>query len=263
MAIPIPGLVSGENLTQEQLIGHIMSMIDDKLKPFNSLLAVSTLKAMYGHGGNLIVLNDEENGFEYVLNSGGDVRVAVDDGATPDYLGTAYNDGALRTSTPLSKTDGGNYITLGVDELVGDAGMGGTKGIAPAPVAGDAANRKMLCATGSWEPLTLAVHHYTDDTTLTTDQSGSLITNLGAAGTISVTLPQANATGCVYFFAVMTAQALRIRPGTAGGIYWNGSKQADDTYIWADDEGESIMLVGDGNGDWASLFTTGTWTLEV
>lgn len=39
-------------------------------------------------------------------------KVAVDSGATPDYLGAALNDGALRTSTGLSYADGGNFITL-------------------------------------------------------------------------------------------------------------------------------------------------------
>ena len=40
-----------------------------------------------------------------------------------------------------------------------------------------------------------------------------------------------------------------------------GEKRADDAYIWADDEGESVKLVADGNGDWVALYTQGTWTV--
>jgi hypothetical protein len=44
-----------------------------------------------------------------------DVKVGVDSGATADYLGVAYGDGALRTTqNELTVTDGGNFITLGL-----------------------------------------------------------------------------------------------------------------------------------------------------
>lgn len=39
-------------------------------------------------------------------------KVAVDTDATPDFLGNAYNDGVLRTSTGITFTDGGNFVTL-------------------------------------------------------------------------------------------------------------------------------------------------------
>lgn len=54
---------------------------------------------------------------EYVDESGGsDTKVAVDSDATAGYLGANSNDGILRTGAPLTYTDGGNYVTLGVDE---------------------------------------------------------------------------------------------------------------------------------------------------
>ena len=106
-----------------------------------------------------------------------------------------------------------------------------------------------------------AIEHHTGDDTLAITETASIHTNLGASGAITLILPQASATGCIFWFAVMVAQQLRIDAGAAGAIYINGAKQADDAYIWADDEGESIMLIGDGNGDWVSLFATGTWTV--
>ena len=39
-------------------------------------------------------------------------KVAVDTNATPDFLGNAFNDGALRTSTGISYADGGDFVTL-------------------------------------------------------------------------------------------------------------------------------------------------------
>ena len=106
-----------------------------------------------------------------------------------------------------------------------------------------------------------SIEHHTADDTLTVNETGSIHTNLGEDGAMTLTLPQASATGCVFFFVVMTAQELRIDPGAAGAIYINGAKQADDAYITANDEGESVMLIGDGNGDWISLFTVGIWTV--
>lgn len=46
---------------------------------------------------------------------GTDEAVAVDSGATPGYLGAASNDGVLRTSAPLSYTDGGDFVTITLD----------------------------------------------------------------------------------------------------------------------------------------------------
>jgi len=49
-----------------------------------------------------------------------DEKVGVDSGATAGYLGAAYNDGILRTGAPLTYTDGGDFITLDVDETAID-----------------------------------------------------------------------------------------------------------------------------------------------
>lgn len=107
----------------------------------------------------------------------------------------------------------------------------------------------------------ITIEAHTGDDTLTVAETGSLHTNFGAGGALKLTLPQDAIAGDFFLFGVMTAQQLRIDPGAAGAIYINGAKQADDAYIWADDEGESVMLVADGNGDWVALFTQGTWTV--
>jgi hypothetical protein len=107
-----------------------------------------------------------------------------------------------------------------------------------------------------------SIEAHTAGDTLTKEETGSIHTNRGAGAAVTLTLPQDATAGCLFWFAVMTAQELRIDPGAAGAIYINGAKQTDNHYITADDEGESVMLVCDGNGDWASLFATGTWGVE-
>jgi len=107
------------------------------------------------------------------------------------------------------------------------------------------------------------IEHHTADYILSQFESGHIVhTNLGAGAAVTLTLPQTVRAGFVVRFAVMAAQELRIDPGAAGAIYINGAKQTDDKYIWADDEGESVTLVADGNGDWASLYAVGTWGVE-
>lgn len=46
---------------------------------------------------------------------GTDEKVKVDAAATADYIGAAFNDGVLHTASPLSYTDGGNFVTIGLD----------------------------------------------------------------------------------------------------------------------------------------------------
>jgi parallel beta-helix repeat protein len=104
-------------------------------------------------------------------------------------------------------------------------------------------------------------HHIADDI-LTIQESGSIHTNLGEDGAMKLTLPQTAKAGVWFEFVVMTAQAFQIDPGAVGAIYINGAKLVDDKYIWADDEGESVKLVADGNGDWIAIGAVGTWTSE-
>jgi len=108
-----------------------------------------------------------------------------------------------------------------------------------------------------------SIEHHTSDDTLAKEETGSIHTNLGEDGAVTLTLPQDATAGCLFWFAVMYADELRIDPGAAGSIYINGAKQTDNMYISANDEGESIMLVADGNGDWVALFATGTWSVET
>lgn len=105
-----------------------------------------------------------------------------------------------------------------------------------------------------------SVLHSTASFTLTKEQAGATITNLGATGAVTVTLPQDAPKGTTFKFCVMAAYALGIQPGAAGGLYINGAKQSDNTAFSADDEGEHATVTADGNGDWIASPITGTWS---
>ena len=105
------------------------------------------------------------------------------------------------------------------------------------------------------------IETHTSDDTLTVAESGSVHSNLGATGTITLTLPSSAPQGTVFTFAVQAAQELRIDPGTA--TIRDDSGQTADKYKVADDIGECLMVVADSNGDWTTIAKNGTWTEEV
>ena len=98
--------------------------------------------------------------------------------------------------------------------------------------------------------------------TLTHAESGSVHSNLGATGEITLTLPDDATAGCKFFFVVMAAFELRIDPGAGHAIYINGALQTADYYITADAINESVMLVSDGT-NWVAIGAVGTWTVET
>jgi len=102
--------------------------------------------------------------------------------------------------------------------------------------------------------------HTTDDT-LTATESGSVHTNLGATGIVTLALPAAAQQGIEFTFAVQSAYELRVDPGVAA--IRDSSGHAADKYKSADAIGVSLTLVADANGDWAAIAETGTWTQEV
>jgi len=104
------------------------------------------------------------------------------------------------------------------------------------------------------------IEEHTSDDTLTTAESGSVHTNLGASGTITLTLPASAPAGTVFAFVVQAVQELRVDPGSA--TIRDDSGQTADKYKSADAIGECITLVADSNGDWVTTAKNGTWTEE-
>ena len=105
------------------------------------------------------------------------------------------------------------------------------------------------------------IEAHTSDDTLTAVESGSVHTNLGATGAVTLTLPASAPGGTVFHFAVQAAQELRVDPVTAA--IRDDSGQTADKYKSADAIGECLSLVADSNGGWATTAKNGTWTEEA
>jgi len=102
--------------------------------------------------------------------------------------------------------------------------------------------------------------HVADDT-LTSAESGSVHSNLGATGVVTLTLPATAPEGTEFVFAVQAAQELRVDPGAA--TIRDDSGQTADKYKSANVIGAALTLVADANGDWTTVAKHGTWTQEA
>lgn len=107
----------------------------------------------------------------------------------------------------------------------------------------------------------VVIESHTSDDGLGAGESGSVHTNLGAGGTVKLTLPASASAGARFTFAVQAAQQLRIDPGIS--VIRDDSGQMADKYKWSDSIGACIVLVADENGDWVAVAKNGTWTEEI
>jgi hypothetical protein len=105
------------------------------------------------------------------------------------------------------------------------------------------------------------IEAHTADDTLTVAESGSVHTNLGASGTVTLTLPASAPAGTVFSFAVQAAQQLRIDPGTAA--IRDDSGQTADKCKSANTIGASLTVIAESAGNWATIAKNGTWTEEA
>jgi hypothetical protein len=109
--------------------------------------------------------------------------------------------------------------------------------------------------------VTKTIEAHTSDDTLTSAESGSVHSNLGATGTITPSLPASASAGTAFILAVQAAQELRVDPGSA--TIRDDSGQTADKYKSASVIGAGLSLVADSNGDWVTIAKNGTWTEEV
>ena len=108
------------------------------------------------------------------------------------------------------------------------------------------------------------VEAHTASDTLTVAESGSVHTNTGASGAITLSLPAATV-GLKYDFYVGAAQELRIDPNGTETISLpsDGVPGAAGKYLTANAVGETVRLVCCKAGTWAVFGYTGTWTAEA
>ncbi len=119
-------------------------------------------------------------------------------------------------------------------------------------------NFVMPCGAGG---IKKTIEAHTDDDTLTIAESGSAHTNLGATGTVTISLPDSAPAGTVFTFAVQAAKEMRVDPGTAA--VRDDSGQTAGKYKSANAIGACLTLIADSNGDWATIAKNRTWTEEA
>lgn len=106
-----------------------------------------------------------------------------------------------------------------------------------------------------------AVEAHTAGDTLLSTESGSIHTNTGASGAITLVLPAATV-GQEFFFIVGAAQELRIDPAASETISLpsTGAASAAGAYITANAVGETVHVMCGVAGTWNVMGFTGTWT---
>lgn len=136
-----------------------------------------------------------------------------------------------------------------LNAVVGDSGSGGTKGLVPAPAAGDAAASKFLKADGTWAVASGGLSNFTESTgTGDTQVFVKLVPNNGGSnvlgvfgpkgtGGISAHAPDATSTGgnkrgasAVDLQMYLRNAATQVASGTASALIGGGRSTASGSY---------------------------------
>ena len=105
------------------------------------------------------------------------------------------------------------------------------------------------------------IEAHTENDQLNHAESGSIHTNLGATGPVTIFMPSFNLAGTRYTISVQAAQQLNIDP-VAGAII-DDSGVSSSKYKWCSTVGAFMSVVSDGNGDWIVTGKSGTWVEEA
>lgn len=141
-------------------------------------------------------------------------------------LGSAFVLGATGAGVTQRLTP--TQLTTIINNVVGDSGAGGTKGLVPAPAAGDAAANRFLKADGTWSTVSATAGVSTASDTATIDHTVSVgnLTSTIVAGSVGTTqlsnlgvttakIADANVTGAK--IASATIQGSNIASATIAG----------------------------------------------
>lgn len=105
------------------------------------------------------------------------------------------------------------------------------------------------------------IEAHTGDGQLDHSESGSLHTNEGAGGTVTLTLPSTVVAGTKFTFFTAAAYEFRIDPGSNAILDSTGTTA--DKYKYNSTIGSSLTVVSDANGDWMVTNKSGVWQEEV
>ena len=206
-----------------------------------------TIKLGDNAGANKLFIADSDDAQIFSISSDGDVDCG----------------GGDITDTPLITATTGSDLNIRAGDAAGATSihLGTSAGTAKWSMASTGTVNAHANFHSSYKRV---LENHSSNDTLTTSESGSIHTNQGSSGTITLTLPDCTGLPGFYFeFAVGSSNEFRIDPGAAGAIYINGSKATDNYYIHSNTINHSVMLVADGSGDWIAFHDGGNWTVQV
>ena len=192
------------------------------------------------------------------VNSLGAKNIKLLDGANP-----AAN-ALLTTGSYILMYDGTNFVVLNPSQpvFVGDSGSGGTRGLVPAPAAGDAAANKVLGAGGGWVSASSSVtlnSQSADYTILAADKNCIVELTGSTSRTFSFTAAATLGSGWFAYLHNNSTAELTLDP--------NSSEQIDSLTSYKMYPGEVRMVQCSGtdfttiilNGGTAIFNASGSW----
>jgi hypothetical protein len=199
-----------------------------------------------------------------ILSGSGSVKIN-DSNNQPVNIGTGTCTGTVTVGGAGAQTinvgDGAaaKTVTLGSSNTTSTTTISAGSGkinLVGALATGDAVTGDGTAALGGFMKTVL---NDTDAHTVLVTESGTILTNAGAAGPFAHTLPDA-AIGLEFTFIVMAAQELRVTPA-AGDVITIAGVSADAAEYWtANAVGESLTLVAVDTTNWIATSMLGTWT---
>ena len=102
---------------------------------------------------------------------------------------------------------------------------------------------------------------HTVNETLIHNQTGSIHTNKGATGPVTINLPYFASAGLKYTFVIAEAQELRIYP--TGQTILSEAGAVVNKYLYSSTIGDTVTIVMNADGDWYVTARHGTWAKDI
>jgi hypothetical protein len=188
----------------------------------------STNRLQIESDGKIKIIGTSGANLLWNTDGGGDIGT-LSSGGRPDnvYVKTNINLSSLTASSFVGSDASNNLVSLNaatstsyLNNFVGDSGSGGTKGLVPAPAAGDAAAFKFLKADGTWADVAAgdAANRFLSNLQSPTSINQSLL--FSADGTLDIGASAASRPNNVYVANSMVVNGITMSLG-AGSVASN------------------------------------------
>jgi len=147
---------------------------------------------------------------------------------------TATTDNFIQSKSSAWASRTPAQVTADLSNVVGDSGSGGSKGLVPAPAAGDAAAGKYLKADGTWATVSASSGITVGTTTITSGTSTRVPYNNAGVYAESANLTNSGSTVTVGTGISGTNRGLVADNGTSTGASFCAKDNATDTWCFLD-----------------------------